>query len=133
MGQELRRLGDAELEIMQAVWRSGEAVQSTYIQQALRARRDWPLPAVLTALNRLVEKGFLTCRKQGRGNWYAPAVSEEEYREFEGRGFLQRLYGNSFPALVAALYRGKTIGREELDDLRRFLDRLEDEQEKEGE
>ena len=130
MTQELKHLGDAELEIMQAVWRAGEPVQSSYIQQALRSRRDWPLPAVLTALNRLVEKGFLTCERRGRGNWYAPAVSEEAYREFEGRGFLQRLYGNSFPALVAALYRGRAIGKEELADLRRFLDQLEREEEK---
>lgn len=130
MTQELKHLGDAELEIMQAVWRAGEPVQSSYIQQALRSRRDWPLPAVLTALNRLVEKGFLTCERRGRGNRYAPAVSEEAYREFEGRGFLQRLYGNSFPALVAALYRGRAIGREELSDLRRFLDELEGEEEK---
>ena len=130
MTQELKHLGDAELEIMQAVWRAGEPVQSSYIQQALRSRRDWPLPAVLTALNRLVEKGFLTCERRGRGNWYAPAVSEEAYREFESRGFLQRLYGNSFPALVAALYRGRAIGREELSDLRRFLDELEREEEK---
>ena len=130
MEQELRRLGDAELEIMQAVWRAGEPVQASAIQRELRERRPWPLPAVLTALNRLGGKGFLTCRKQGRGNWYAPAVSQEEYREFESRGFLRRLYGNSFPALVAALYRGRAIGKEELADLRRFLDQLEREEEK---
>lgn len=129
MAQELKHLGDAELEIMQAVWSAGEPVHSSYIQQALRGRRDWALPAVLTALNRLVEKGFLTCEKRGRGNWYAPAVSEEAYKDFESRGFLSRLYGSSLPALVAALYRGKAIGREELGDLRRFLDELE----KEGE
>ena len=130
MEQELRRLGDAELEIMQAVWRAGKPVQSGYIQQALLERRSWPLPAVLTALNRLVEKGFLTCEKRGRGNWYAPAVSEEAYKDFESRGFLRRLYGDSFTGLVAALYRGKAIGREELADLRRFLDELEGEEER---
>ena len=126
----MKRLGDAELEIMLAVWAAGEPVPASYVRERLRGSRDWPLPAVLTSLNRLVEKGFLTCRKQGRGNWYAPAVSQEEYREFESRGFLRRLYGNSFPALVAALYRGRAIGKEELADLRRFLDQLEREEEK---
>ena len=37
MTQELKHLGDAELEIMQAVWRAGEPVQSSYIRQALRS------------------------------------------------------------------------------------------------
>ena len=129
MEREMKRLGDAELEIMQAVWHSQGAVQSSYIQQELRERRDWPLPAVLTALKRLVEKGFLSCEKQGRGNWYQALISEEEYQEFEGRSFLSRLYGNSFTGLVAALYKGRAISKEELRDLRRFLDELE----KEGE
>ena len=118
MAQELKHLGDAELEIMQAVWRAGEPVQSPYIQQALRSRRDWPLPAglgvglVLFLLLAVLEDvGYMD-------------------REFESRGFLQRLYGNSFPALVAALYRGRAIGKEELSDLRRFLDELEREEEK---
>ena len=40
MEETIRRLGDAELEIMQAVWAAGEPVSSTYVQQALRGRRD---------------------------------------------------------------------------------------------
>ena len=49
----MKRLGDAELEIMLAVWAAGEPVQSTYVQEKLRGGRDWALPAVITALNRL--------------------------------------------------------------------------------
>ena len=57
----MKRLGDGELEIMLAVWGEEEPVSSTLVQEKLRGRRDWALPAVITALNRLVEKGFLAC------------------------------------------------------------------------
>ena len=54
----MKRLGDAELEIMLYIWEAGGPVQSTYIHHRMRDSRDWALPAVVTAMNRLVEKGF---------------------------------------------------------------------------
>ena len=125
MDRKNRRLGDAELEIMLAIWEAAEPVTSPYVHEKLKGRRDWALPAVITSLNRLVEKGFLACEKQGRGNRYQSLISEEEYKASEGRGLLDRLYGSSCRSLVAALVDGGRIGREELADLRAYLDELE--------
>jgi len=127
MANKVKHLGEAELEIMQAIWGTKGSVRSSYIQEKLTEHRSWPLSAVVTALNRLVEKGFLSCQKEGRGNCYAALISEEEYRQAESKSFLGRLYGNSFTGLVASLYNGKAIGKEDLAELRRFLDELEGE------
>ena len=121
----MRRLGEAELEIMLHIWAAEGPVQSAYVQQQLQGSRSWTLPAVLTALSRLVEKGFLACKKRGRGNLYRPLISEGEYKAAEGRGIMDRLYGSSLPGMVAALYDGRAIGEKDLDDLRRYLDELE--------
>ncbi len=123
MDKEIKRLGDAELEIMLAVWEAAEPVQSGYVQQ--RLRRTWPLPAVVTAMNRLVDKGFLSREKEGRVNRYRPLIAKEEYKTAEGRSVLHRLYGDSVAGLVTALYDGKAIGEEDLQELRAFLDGLE--------
>ena len=122
----MKRLGDAELEIMLAIWGAGEPASSTYVQSQLKGRRDWPLAAVLTSLNRLVEKGFLAVEKQGRANYYRPLVSESDYKAAEGRGLINRLYGGSFTDMAAALYDGRAISREDLAELREYLDKLED-------
>lgn len=121
----MKRLGDAELEIMLSVWAAGEAVSASYVQEKLRGSRDWPLPAVLTSLNRLVEKGFLAREKRGRGNWYRPLISERDYKAAESRGVIDRLYGSSFTGMVAALYDQRAIGQEDLEELRQYLDTLE--------
>ena len=125
----MKRLGEAELEIMLHIWEAGEPVQSAYVHQRLRGSRDWTLPAVLTALNRLADKGFLACEKQGRTNWYRPLVSEGAYKAAEGRGIMDRLYGSSLPNMVAALYDGRAIGEKEQPDgsflYRHYLDELE--------
>lgn len=87
MEEIIRRLGDAELEIMQAVWAAEGPVSSVYVQQALRGRRDWALGALMTALSRLCDKGFLRREKQGRNNLYAPLIDEQTYQQREGRTF----------------------------------------------
>ena len=125
MDRKNRRLGDAELEIMLAIWEAAEPVTSGYVHEKLKGSRDWALPAVITSLNRLVEKGFLACEKQGRSNRYRPLVSEETYKAAEGRGILDRLYGSSCRTLVASLVDGGQIGKQELEDLRAYLDELE--------
>ena len=91
MAAEIKRLGDAELEIMQAVWGAGEAVNSAYIQAALAGKRNWSSGALGTALNRLCEKGFLACEKRGWNNFYTPLVRQSDYRQREGRTLLEKL------------------------------------------
>ena len=121
----MKRLGDAELEIMLAVWAAEGPVQSTYVHQQLKRSRGWALPAVITAMNRLIDKGFLACEKQGRSNWYRSLVSEQEYKAAEGRSVIDRLYGSSFTGMVATLYDGRAIGKKDLEELRQYLDDLE--------
>ena len=121
----MKRRGDAELEIMLAVWEAGEPVPSSYVQEKLRGRRDWALPSILTSLSRLVDKGFLSCQKRGKSNWYHPLVSEKDYKAAEGRGLIDRLYGGSFTGMVASLCDGRAIDEDDLAQLRRYLDTLE--------
>ena len=42
MEETIRRLGDAELEIMQAVWAAGEPVSSTYVSRPCGAAGTGP-------------------------------------------------------------------------------------------
>lgn len=121
----MKKLGDAELEIMLSIWAAGEPVPSSYVQEKLRGSRDWALPAILTSLSRLVDKGFLACEKRGRSNWYRPLIQESEYKTAEGRGIIDRLYGSSFTGMVASLYNGKAIDGDDLAELRQYLDTLE--------
>lgn len=121
----MKKLGDAELEIMLAVWSAGGPVHSAYVQEKLKGSRNWQLPAILTSLNRLVEKGYLACEKQGRTNLYRPLITETDYKTAEGRGLIDRLYGGSFTGMVAALCDGRAIGKDDLDELRQYLDALE--------
>lgn len=125
MEQKQKRLPDAELEIMVIVWAQDAPVSSSFILERLEGRR-WGLQTLLTVLSRLTEKGFLSCEKQGRYNLYRAAVAEDDYKRAEGKSLLARLYGNSFRNLVASLYDGEAITREDLAEMRRYLDEMEE-------
>ena len=125
MKQAIKRLGDAELEVMQAAWAAEPPVTSGYILERLKGKRSWAQATLVTVLNRLVDKGFLTCEKHGRTNAYYPAVSEEAYRQAEGRTVLEKLYGNSVTGLVASLVGGDAVTEADLRELRKFLDNWE--------
>ena len=64
--------------------------------------------------------------KEGRNNLYTPLVRREDYLSAESRAFLQRLHGGSLPSLVASLYDSRAIGKAELQELRDYLDHLEE-------
>ena len=57
MGNTLKKLGEAELEIMQVIWNSGNPVTSNYILKELQERRNWQLSTLMTSLARLADKG----------------------------------------------------------------------------
>lgn len=117
-----KRLGDAELEIMQAMWEASRPVTANFILEQIQGRRKWRLSTLMTSLARLADKGYVSCDRTYRNNLYTPLVAEEAYKAQEGKSFLEKLYGSSLKGMVASLYDGKVVGDEELNELRRYLD-----------
>ncbi len=125
---QLKHLGDAELEIMQILWNTQAPQTATQIHQQLSAQRTWALSTLMTSLARLGDKGFVHCDRSTRTNLYTPLISAQAYKAQEGRSFFQRLYQGSLPSLVASLYDSHAIGKEELAELKAFLQTFEEEE-----
>lgn len=115
-----KRLPDAELEVMQAVWSLEPPVTAAQVQQNVPS--DWKATSVLTFLSRLCDRGFLSCEKEGRQNLYTPLVTREAYLQRESRSFVERLCGGSVKNLVASLSDAGALTENDLDELRAFLD-----------
>ena len=126
MKKTVKHLGEAELEIMQAVWNSPDPVTSSHILKELQERRKWQLSTLMTSLTRLADKGFLVCDRSTGTNLYSALIPENDYIAMEGRHFLERLYDNSIQNLVATLYSNQVIKNSDLEELRRFLDEWEE-------
>lgn len=125
MGNTPKKLGEAELEIMQVIWDSENPVTSNYILKKLQGLRRWQLSTLMTSLARLVDKGFISCDRSTGSNLYAPVISENEYKTGASKHFLEKLYHNSIQNMIATLYNNQEIKASDIKELRTFLDKLE--------
>ena len=117
MMKNIRRLPDAELEVMQALWQCKPPATRTDVPAALPQDRHMAATSLLTALTRMGEKGFLRTDKEGRRSLYTPLISQADYLSAQSRTFLQKVCGGSLPAFAAALC-DSGLTREELEQLR---------------
>ena len=120
--EDCKRLPESELDIMLVVWAKGGEVTAPQILEGL----DRPLTAsaLHSYLKRLEEKGFLSCRKAGKTNFYIPLVTREVYQGHEGKSVLDKLYAGSLKRFAAALYDGGALGQDDLAELHAYLDEL---------
>lgn len=118
---ELKRLPDAEFEIMKVVWANEPPITTGIIMDQLGREKKWKAQTIITLLLRLVERGFVRTEKSGKERSYFPLVSKEEYLKFETGDFIERFHENSFVSLVSTLYNGKKLQNRDLDELMKWL------------
>ena len=120
----IKKLPEAELEIMLVIWDGQQPVTSESIME--RLDKDWTRPTLLKLLTRLCDRGFLRCDKEGRHNVYSVLVPRENYVQDASSNFLQKLHHNSLTSLVASLYDGQKVSKADLEELKRFIEEAEE-------
>lgn len=129
MDNKIKRLPDAELEVMKAVWAAREPVTRAQLEQLLGSKKQWAPTTILAMLIRLEQKGFLEREKQGRAYRIRPLVSREEYIQVESQSALGRMFGGSAKNLIAALHQCHALSRQEVQELADYLEELKQEEE----
>ncbi|MEK3792099.1 BlaI/MecI/CopY family transcriptional regulator [Paenibacillus sp. FSL R7-0204] len=117
----LKKLPDAEFDIMKVVWENNEPITTSIIMQQLERKKTWKTQTVGTLLSRLVERGFVRTEKNGKERTYFSLISKEDYLNFETSDFVERFDGNSITTLVARLFEGNKIKDSDLNQLSKWL------------
>ena len=118
-----KRLPDAELEVMQALWAGGPQTLGQVLKR-LEGDTGWSRTTVHTYLTRMMAKGLVSADDQSPRR-YSAAVTLEECAAQEERSLMDRAYGGSAGKLAAAFLRSASLTREERDELRKLLDEME--------
>lgn len=119
--EKIKRLPDAELQVMLIIWRQGKAIHTGEIIQKLGTKKKCNLQSVQSTLNRLLGKNFIRCEKIGRLNYYTPLIDENEYRDQETETFIEQMYHNSPAKLITALLSKQTMSESDIEEIRRML------------
>lgn len=121
---EYKTLPNSELELMMILWKAKKPMTRMEIEERLPNKRNLSKTTILSFLSRLEEKGFVRIEKDGRNNCYVPLVEEKDYLEQESGSILSRLYDSSIKKFVASLYDGNRISKDQIEELKDYLDSL---------
>ncbi|MCH5258719.1 MAG: BlaI/MecI/CopY family transcriptional regulator [Lachnospiraceae bacterium] len=121
----MKKLSEAEFEIIQVLWRHKAPMTSNQILDEIKDGRQWKLASLMTTLARMADKGAVYCDRTTRTNYYSALVSEDEYKVTEGTSLLEKMFNKSAKDFIASLYQGKQMSGEDIQELRAYLDSLE--------
>ena len=110
----MKKLSEAEFEIMQVLWKHNEPMTSNQILDEMGDARNWKLASLMTALARMAEKGAVYCDRSTRTNYYTALVSEDQYKVTEGTSILEKLFNTSAKDFITSLYQGKQMSQRDI-------------------
>lgn len=120
MDKKIKKLPDAEFEVMKQVWAAKPPVTAPMLMEKME-EKEWKMQTLISLLIRLTERGFLKTEKRGRDRFYWPIINREEYLTFETKTFVKNHHENSISSLMTALYDGTKPDKKTLDDLEEWM------------
>jgi predicted transcriptional regulator len=93
-----RFFGPLEAKIMDVLW-NGAEMSIKDVQRVLEREKPVNFNTVMTVMNRLVEKGVLKKRVEGRTSLYQPVLSKEEFFDKQSKELTHELI-DEFGSLV---------------------------------
>ena len=120
------QISEAESRVMQVLWERGPSTADD-VMQALSGVSDWQDATVKTLLNRLLKKGALAANAEGRRYRYRPLLAREAYVLEESRSLVERLFDGRIAPLVAHFSRHGQLDADDIAELRRLIEDIDDE------
>lgn len=119
--KKMKKLPDAEFDIMKTVWANESPMTTTIIMEQLGKERGWKIQTVVSLMLRLVERGFLYSEKHGKERTYFPLISKEDYLKFETGNFIKQYHDSSLFNLINTLYDDKALNDKDIDELLKWV------------
>jgi predicted transcriptional regulator len=117
--KEIRELTKAELQIMQLLWKKGEAFVNELIEEIQE-----PKPAyntVSTIVRILEKKGFVSHKTFGKSHQYFPVVEREIYLKSYMGNMLSSFFSGSVSNMVSFLSKKEGITLKEADEIMEII------------
>ncbi len=111
------KLCDSEYRFMNVVWDSAP-VSSGELVALCAEQLGWKKSTTYTMVKKLAQKGLL-CNENAV---VTALVPREDVQAEESAAFLERTFGGSLPAFLAAFMGGRTISDEEARQIQALID-----------
>jgi predicted transcriptional regulator len=119
---KIPRPTDAELAILRTLWQEGPSTVRR-VHEVLRKEKDLGYTTVLKALQVMTGKGLVVRDVSQRSHVYAPSETQEQTQRTMVDYLLFKAFGGSAMKLVMQALDSSPASKEELDQIRKMLDR----------
>ncbi len=126
---KLPLLGEQELEVLRFV-SDNAPITVRETAEKYGEPRKLARTTVLTMMERLRKKGFLTRRRAKGAFEYAPAVAKTQLMQNLVQDFVEKTLGGSLTPFVAYLADAKGLSETEVAELRKLVQAIEEPTEK---
>lgn len=120
------QVSEAESVVMQVLWEAGGPLAAEEVVAALADSQAWQEATIKTLLNRLLKKGAIAARREGRRYLYSPVLQREAWLLGESEGLLGRLFGGRVAPLVAHFSQHRKLDPADIAALRKLLEEIDD-------
>lgn len=118
----INKISEAELEILKVLWAHPErSLISAEIVKELPKSIQWSDNTVRTLISRLIQKGAVTMKKEGRVGYYAAKISKRTYQIKASNDFLKKVFSGSPLHLVSHFIDSNQLSDQELEELQSML------------
>lgn len=114
------QLPKTEEQLMQYLWKRNKA----FMKDLLGDFPD-PKPAtttVATLLKRMIDKGFIGYKVQGKSREYYPLVKKSDYFSNHVNGLIKNFFNNSASQFASFFTKETDLSNLELEELRKIID-----------
>lgn len=116
-------ISESEWQVMKIIWNHYPQTLPEILDRLKGTA--WSKTTIQTYLARLVKKGALSTKRQGKGYLYYPTVSESDCQLAAGKNFLSRVYDGSLSKMVMGFVKSGHLSHEELNELKSLITQQE--------
>ena len=118
---------ESELEIMQVLWRKGPLTVRE-VNEVLNIERRVGYTTTLKMMQIMTDKGMLNRDTSKRSHIYSPTVKPEAVRSGILDHIVKTVFQGSTSNLVLQALGNRDVSREEMEEIRELIDKLESQQ-----
>jgi predicted transcriptional regulator len=116
-------LHELEAEVMEEVWRQGEAPVRAVMDALNRgSRKPRAYTTYMTIMSRLDAKGMLERRREGKTDFYRPAFERQEYLNLRAEAEVDAVVAQYGDVALAHFARQVGLDRKRLQELKRLAE-----------
>ena len=110
-------LGVVEERFAELIWQNAP-IGSRELAELCARELSWKRPTTYNVLRKLCEKGLF----QNVDGVVTPRISREAFYAMRGEQFVERTYGGSLPAFIAAFTKRRGVTDKELEEVQKMID-----------